>query len=272
MPGCSPQRTTWLASPPGGSATTTPWSRPPCAGPRPPARPATSAAAAATAGPAPATPSTSSAPGGRRRPCRTPASPAPAWPWTRRAACGWCCSPTPCTPGATPRPYRLCAGPFMEPLRPHGPDLDLAEPGDGMRRGHLDGLLQAAALEHVVPADDLLGLGERPVADQDLAVAHQHRLGLLGGPEAVAVQPDAARDHVVEPGKAARVVGVTVLRRIRRLVLGEAARVDADQHHELHVISDPRALSGVRGSSPRGASRVCTPVRRTGTAQRTAPA
>ena len=95
------------------------------------------------------------------------------------------------------------------------PDLDLAEPGDGMRRGHLDGLLQAAALEHVVPADDLLGLGERPVADQDLAVADQHRLGLLGGPEPVAVQPDAARDHVVEPGKAAHVVGVTVLRGIR---------------------------------------------------------
>src|SRR6478609_7108050 len=135
MPGCSPQRTTWLASPPGGSATTTPWSRPPCAGPRPPARPGTSAAAAATAGPAPATPSTS---------------------W---AAGGWCCSPTPCTPGATPRPYRLCAGPCTAPSwsqGPHRPDLDLAEPGDGMRGGHLDGLLQAAALEHVVSADDLL--------------------------------------------------------------------------------------------------------------------
>src|SRR6185437_4416087 len=261
MPGCSPQRTTWLASPPGGSATTTPWSRPPGARPRPPARPGISVVTAATAGPAPATPSTSWAPGGRRRPCRTPASPAPAWPWTRRAACGWCCSPTPCTPGATPRPYRLCAGPFMEPLRPHGPDLDLAEPGDGMRRGHLDGLLQAAALEHVVPADDLLGLGERPVADQDLAVAHQHRLGLLGGPEAVAVQPDAARGHVVEPGKAAHVVGVTVLRRTRcRLfVAGEAARVDADQHHELHVISDPRFTITTNGNLAKDSPRAQTP-------------
>ena len=85
---------------------------------------------------------------------------------------------------------------------PHRPDLDLAEPGDRMRRGHLDGLFQAVALEHVVPADDLLGLGERPVADQDLTVAHQHRLGFLGGPQPVAVQSDAAGDHVVEPGKA----------------------------------------------------------------------
>ena len=32
-----------------------------------------------------------------------------------------------------------------------------------MGRGHLDGLLQGRALEHVVSADDLLGLGERPV-------------------------------------------------------------------------------------------------------------
>src|SRR5437763_11817938 len=147
-----------------------------------------------------------------------------------------------------PHLYRLCAGPCTAPLRsqgPYRPDLDLAEPGYGMRRGHLDGLLQAVTLEHVVPADDLLGLGERPVADQDLAVAHQHRLGLLGGPEPVAVQPDAARDHVVEPGKAAHVVGVAVLRGIRCLVLGEAARVDADQHHELHVVSDPRGTYAI---------------------------
>src|SRR5438874_7238237 len=142
-----------------------------------------------------------------------------------------------------PHLYRLCAGPCTAPLwsqGPYRPDLDLAEPGDGMRRGHRDGLLQAVALEHVVPADDLLGLGERTVADQNLAVAHQHRLGLLGGPEPVAVQPDAAGDHVIEPGKAPHVVGVAVLRGIRGLVCYEAVRVDADQHHELHVVSDPR--------------------------------
>ena len=52
---------------------------------------AASAAAAATAGPAPATPSTSWAAAGRRPRCRIPASPARAWPWTRRAACGWSC-------------------------------------------------------------------------------------------------------------------------------------------------------------------------------------
>jgi CubicO group peptidase (beta-lactamase class C family) len=55
---------------------------------------------------------------------------------------------------------------------PYRPDLDLAEPGHRVRGGHLHGLLEAGALEHVVPADDLLGLGERPVADQDLTVAN----------------------------------------------------------------------------------------------------
>src|ERR1700745_1504136 len=62
MPGCSPRRRTWPGSPPGGSAPTTPWFPPPCAGPRPPARPAVPAAAAATAGaaarPPPALPPT----------------------------------------------------------------------------------------------------------------------------------------------------------------------------------------------------------------------
>jgi len=119
---------------------------------------------------------------------------------------------------------------------PYRPDLDLAEPGYRMRGGHPDGLLQAGALQHVVPADDLLGLGERPVADQDLIVADQHGLGFLSGPEPVAVQPDAAGDHVVEPGKAPGVVVVGV-GSVRCLVVGEPGRVDTDQHHELHVVS-----------------------------------
>src|SRR5690349_16754909 len=163
----------------------------------------------------------------------------------------------------------------MEPLRPHRPDLDLAEPGHGMRRGHLDGLLQAAALEHVVPADDLLGLSERPVADQDLAVTDQHRLGLLGGPEPVTVQPDAAGDHVVEPGEAAHVVGVTVLRgiRCRRLVLGESVRVDADQHHELHVISDPRGFNTdtTNGNGAKDSAMSVRPAGRARSRKRTPP-
>ena len=94
-PGSSPRRRTWPGSRPGGSATTTPWSRRRCAAPRPPARPRLPRppvpAAAATVGPARATASTSWAATGRRRPCRTPASPAPAWPWIRRPACGWSC-------------------------------------------------------------------------------------------------------------------------------------------------------------------------------------
>src|SRR6516162_11854116 len=114
-------------------------------------------------------------------------------------------------PAGTPRRSRRCAGPCTKRLQgPYLPDLDLAEPGHRMRGGYPHGLLQAGALEHVVPADDLLGLGERPVADQDLTVADQHGPGFLDGPEPVAVQPDAARDHVVEPGKAPAALGVGV--------------------------------------------------------------
>src|ERR1700689_1032102 len=98
-----------------------------------------------------------------------------------------------------------------------------------MRRGHLDGLVDVRALEDVESADHLLGLGERPVADQHLAVPHRDRLGLARGPEPVAIQPDAARDHVIEPGKTPAFLGVP------RLLVGlEASAVDTDQHHVLH--------------------------------------
>ena len=46
------------------------------------------------------------------------------------------------------------------------PDLDGAVPGRRVLRRHLDGLVEIGAVDHVVPGDLLLGLGERPVADQ----------------------------------------------------------------------------------------------------------
>ena len=93
---------------------------------------------------------------------------------------------------------------------------------------------------------DFLGLGERPVADQDLTVPDQHRLGLVGGTQPVAVQPDAARDHVVEPRKAAAVRRVGGFRGIRRLVVREAGRVNADQHHVRAnlAVADGQAVYG----------------------------
>ena len=46
------------------------------------------------------------------------------------------------------------------------PDLDGAVPGRRVLGRHLDGLVEIGAVDHVVPGDLLLGLGERPVADQ----------------------------------------------------------------------------------------------------------
>jgi len=118
-------------------------------------------------------------------------------------------------------------------LLPERPDLDLAERRDRMRRGHQDRLVEGSALQHVVAADDLLGLGERPVADQHLAVPDGDRPGRARRREPVPVQPDAPRDHVVEPRKAS--VAAVVLVRLGPAVLG------TDQHQELHVVSDPRS-------------------------------
>ena len=43
--------------------------------------------------------------------------------------------------------------------------------------------LEAQSIEWISP-DDLLGLGERPVGDDALAVAHAHGAGRIGGPAA----------------------------------------------------------------------------------------
>jgi hypothetical protein len=60
-------------------------------------------------------------------------------------------------------------------------------------------------------------------------------------------------------GPAAIVVGVTVFRGIRRLVVGEAGRVDADQHHELHVISNPRFTTTTNGNLAKDSPAVSLP-------------
>src|SRR4029077_14470471 len=51
-----------------------------------------------------------------------------------------------------------------------------------MLGGHLDGLVHIPALDQAEPAHLLLGLGERPVGEQQLAAAHPHGPALRRGP------------------------------------------------------------------------------------------
>jgi hypothetical protein len=61
-----------------------------------------------------------------------------------------------------------------------------------MPGGDLDGLLQAAALEDVEPADRLLGLGERPVGDDRLPVANADGARSARRRQLIAGDPDTA--------------------------------------------------------------------------------
>src|SRR5271168_358859 len=123
---------------------------------------------------------------------------------------------------------------------PKWPDLEPAVPGDGMCRSHLDRLVDIRALQDVESADDFLGLGERPVTDDDFAVAHPNGLGRTRRLEPVAIQPDTASDHVIEPGKAPALTSLARFRPvigIHGLISLELGLVDAYQHHELHLSS-----------------------------------
>jgi hypothetical protein len=72
--------------------------------------------------------------------------------------------------------------------------------GDGVPGRDLDGLLQAAALDDVEPADRLPGLGERTVGDERLPVADTHGRGAAS--QLVAGDPVAPCLDVVQPGEA----------------------------------------------------------------------
>src|SRR6185312_15076289 len=65
-------------------------------------------------------------------------------------------------------------------------DLDGPVPGARVLGRDLDGLVQVGAVDHVVAADLLFGLGERPVADQQFPIADPH-----GGGVADVAQPVA---------------------------------------------------------------------------------
>ena len=102
----------------------------------------------------------------------------------------------------------------------------------------LDGLVQVGAVDDVVAGDLLLGLGERPVAEQHLAAADPYGRGVLGRAQLVTVEPDAGRVELVGPRHRLVQVGL-----VRHPV--EHGRVDAHEQHELHRPL-PLVASGVQ--------------------------
>src|SRR5690348_4226906 len=121
-------------------------------------------------------------------------------------------------------------------------DLDGPVPGARVLGRDLDGLVQVGAVDHVVAADLLLGLGERPVADQQFPIADPHGGGVADVAQPVAVQQHTAAIHLAEP------VGVRGQPgRARGRGVAPGGLVDAmDQHvpHEtasfVHHLSDER--------------------------------
>src|SRR5579875_1366816 len=105
--------------------------------------------------------------------------------------------------------------------------LDRVEPGARMLVCDLDRLLEVTALEQVEAADEYLRVGERTVADQGLAVAHPHGLGVARRRERLARDVDAASGRLLHPGENRGAHHLVLL--VRRLVL------DTDQLEELHL-------------------------------------
>src|SRR5580693_2978667 len=64
--------------------------------------------------------------------------------------------------------------------------LDRVVPGERMRRRELDRLLAISAADDVEAGDELLGLDERPVAEQRLPVPDPDRPGCVGALQRVA--------------------------------------------------------------------------------------
>src|SRR6478672_8774214 len=98
-----------------------------------------------------------------------------------------------------------------------------------MLGGHLDRLVHIQALDQAEPAHLLLGLGERPVGEQQLAAAHPYGLAFGGRSQPAAALQDAARQHPLAPPEAALV-------RVRR-----GALVPADQQQVSHHSSLPHS-------------------------------
>jgi hypothetical protein len=73
-------------------------------------------------------------------------------------------------------------------------------PGGWDLGGDLEGLVEAGAFDQAVPANLLLCLGERAVADHHVTVAYLHGGGGPGGTEAFAAANHATPDHLFGEG------------------------------------------------------------------------
>src|ERR1019366_5146700 len=153
----------------------------------------------------------------------------------RRAGSGW-------SGGSAGRPGIPAV---IAPDRPH---LDGPVPGRRVLGRHLDRLVEIGAVDHVVPGDLLLGLGEGPVAHQQAVVPDLHRGGVADVPEPVTVQQDAPALHLRQPGLDRR----SPLRTLPRPPRPLGGLVDAVNQHVLHVA----ALHGHNACSAPGPSRV----------------
>src|SRR5262249_28228146 len=90
-----------------------------------------------------------------------------------------------------PVPRNRPIGPAVS-VPPERPHLDCPDLRDRMTGGDLDRFLEAAALDDVEAADDLLRFRERPVGDELLAVADADGLCAAGRREPGACHPHPA--------------------------------------------------------------------------------
>src|SRR5690348_5435377 len=82
-----------------------------------------------------------------------------------------------------------------------GPHFDRADPGDRVPGCYRDRLVEIRALDYVVAADLLFGLGERPVSDQHLRGAQAYRPRLADRLQVSTVHGHAVPDRVLDPGR-----------------------------------------------------------------------
>src|SRR4051794_12311293 len=125
-------------------------------------------------------------------------------------------------------------------LLPERPHHERPELRGGVLGGNLDRLVEIPALEHVEPADLLLGLGEGPVRQHHLAATDLHGRGVADGAEPRAEPPHAAGLHLVDPRRG-HSFGLAHLDRL----------VYADQHQVPHGYSFSSWTTRRRAANPR---------------------
>src|SRR5580700_2145106 len=89
-----------------------------------------------------------------------------------------------------------------ESFAPERAHLNRVVPGDRMRGRKPDRLIPVSAADDVDAGDELLGLRERPIAEQRLTVPHADRRGRLRALQGMPQDLLAPRLQVLPPGLA----------------------------------------------------------------------